>query len=120
MGSFQKDINYQASVASLVVAGIPSINQVPYNTTIDTAGGVYVGNNGNLDVIMAADNTNTVVTYSNVPAGIFLPIQVKKVMSTSTCSGIFVFMQANKFYQPDLLWEQALFNWENATINWNY
>ena len=36
MASFQKDVNYQASVASLVVAGIPSINQVPYDTTIDT------------------------------------------------------------------------------------
>jgi hypothetical protein len=119
MGSFQKDINYQASLAALVVAGTPLINQVAYDVTLQTSAGLYIGTSGTLNVVMAADPNDTVVSFSNVVAGTFLPIQVKKVLSTSTCGNIMVFLLSNPTSVPGLLWEQALFNWELAFINWN-
>lgn len=119
MASFQRDVNYQPPVAALVVAGTPLINQVAYDVTIDTSGGIYVGNGGTLNVVMAGDQADNVVTYSNVPNGTFLPIQVKKVLSTSTCGNIIVFLVTNPLNLPGLQWQQATFNWEGATILWN-
>ena len=37
---------------------------------------------------MAQDTTDTLVTFNSVVAGTFLPIQVKKVSSTSTATNI--------------------------------
>ena len=52
------------------------------DTTVLTATrGIYVGGAGNLAVTMMDD---TVVTFTGVPAGTFLPIRATKVMSTNT------------------------------------
>jgi hypothetical protein len=119
MASFLRDVNYQPPVAANVVLGTPLINQVNYDVNIDTSGGLYIGTGGTLNVVMAGDSGSNVVTYNNLPNGTFLPIQVKKVLSTSTCSNIIVFLAANPSYIPGLQWQQATFNWEAATINWN-
>lgn len=49
--------------------------------------GIYVGVTGNLDVQML-DNAN--VSFSNVSAGVILPIRVKTIFSTSTANNIVV------------------------------
>jgi hypothetical protein len=118
MASFQRDVNYQPATAALVVSGQPIVNQVNYDVDIITSGGIYIGNGGNLNVVMAGDGGNNVISYNNIPSGSFLPIQVKRVMSTSTCSNIIVFLYQNPSVIPGLLWEQATFNWEGANINW--
>lgn len=96
MASFQKDVNYQAGVAKLFVTTVtdPAI-EVAFNANINPSlnpagycGGIYVGGDGNLIVVMAQDTTNTLVTFNGVKAGTFLPIQVKRVSSTSTASNI--------------------------------
>jgi hypothetical protein len=46
---------------------------------------LYVGIGGDLDVVTVAGNE---VTLSNVQDGSFVPIQVLKVLSTSTASDI--------------------------------
>jgi hypothetical protein len=119
MASFQRDVNYQPAIAALVVSGQPIVNQVNFDTEINTSGGIYIGNGGNLNVVMAGDSGNNIITYNNIPNGSFLPIQVKKVMSTSTCSNIIVFLTSNPGSIPGLLWEQATFKWEGANITWN-
>jgi hypothetical protein len=95
MGSFQKDVNYQANLAKLFVSTTPGPGEIAFDVNIDSAlypagycGGIYIGGDGNLVLVMAADTTNTLVTFNNVKAGTFLPIQVKKVSSTSTASNI--------------------------------
>jgi hypothetical protein len=52
------------------------------STVIPITRALYVGGAGNLNVVMA-DDENTVL-FTAVPAGTILPIQVSKVMSTST------------------------------------
>jgi hypothetical protein len=95
MGSFQKDVNYQANLAKLFVSGTPGPGEVAFDVNINASlypagycGGIYIGGDGNLVLVMAADTTDTLVTFNNVKAGTFLPIQVKKVSSTSTASNI--------------------------------
>lgn len=95
MGSFQKDVNYQANLAKLFVTTPASPGEIAFNVDISNStnpaaycGGIYIGGDGNLVVIMAADSTNTLVTFNGVKAGTFLPIQVKQVSSTSTASNI--------------------------------
>jgi hypothetical protein len=95
MASFQKDVNYQANLAKLFVSGVPGAGQIAFDVDISNitnpqsyCAGLYIGGDGNLIVVMAADDTNTLVTFNNVKAGTFLPIQVKKVSSTSTASNI--------------------------------
>lgn len=60
---------------------------VPGNTKINGSVGVvlYVGTGGTLNVEMLSGD---LVTFSNVQDGSFLPIQVSKVLSTSTASNI--------------------------------
>ena len=96
MASFQKDVNYQAGVAKLFVTTVtdPAI-EVAFDVNIDPSlnpagycGGIYIGGDGNLIVIMSQDTSNTSVTFNSVKAGTFLPIQVKYVSSTSTASNI--------------------------------
>lgn len=48
---------------------------------------VWVGGAGNLNVDMANGNT---VLFSGIPAGTFLPIQVKRIRSTSTTATLIV------------------------------
>jgi hypothetical protein len=95
MASFQKDVNFQANLAKLFVSTTPGPGEIAFNVDISNStnpqsycGGIYIGGDGNLVLVMAADNTNTLVTFNNVKAGTFLPIQVKKVSSTSTASNI--------------------------------
>ena len=95
MASFQKDVNYQANLAKLFVSGTPGSGEVAFDVNIPASenpagycGGIYIGGDGNLVVVMAQDTTDTLVTFNSVKAGTFLPIQVKKVSSTSTASNI--------------------------------
>lgn len=99
MASFQKDVNYQAGLAKKFVATVTDPNvELPYDVNINTdtygkryAGGMYVTKAGNLDVVMAQDDTNTKITFTGVLIGTFLPIQIKKVFSTSTAEVIGLF-----------------------------
>jgi hypothetical protein len=92
--SFTKDTNYQAGLAKLFVGTTPAAGEVAYNTNLTAngqqgyCGGIYIGGDGNLIVIMAQDTSNTLVTFNSVKAGTFLPIQVKLVSSTSTATNI--------------------------------
>ena len=93
--SFTKDTNYQAGLAKLFVSsGNPAPGEVAFDTDLTAngqqgyCGGIYIGGDGNLIVVMAQDTTNTLVTFNSVKAGTFLPIQVKRVNSTSTCTNI--------------------------------
>lgn len=96
MASFQKDVNYQAGLAKLFVTTVTDpATQVAFNANINPSlspagycGGIYVGGDGNLVVVMAQDTTDTLVTFNGVKAGTFLPIQVKKVSSTSTATNL--------------------------------
>lgn len=95
MASFQKDVNYQAGLAKLFVSGVPAAGEIAFDVNIPASenpagycGGIYVGGDGNLVVVMAQDTTNTLVTFNSVKAGTFLPIQVKKVSSTSTATNL--------------------------------
>jgi hypothetical protein len=92
--SFQKDVNYQAGNAKLFVSGTPSNGEIAFDVNLSGngqpgyVGGIYIGGDGNLIVIMAQDQTNTLVTFNSVKAGTFLPIQVKLVSASSTASNI--------------------------------
>lgn len=96
MASFQKDVNYQAGLAKLFVTTVTDpATQVAFNANVNPSlnpagycGGIYIGGDGNLIVVMAQDTTDTLVTFNGVKAGTFLPIQVKKVSSTSTATNI--------------------------------
>ncbi len=48
--------------------------------------GLWVGGAGDLVVILAEDTA--AVTFTGVGAGQLLPIRVKRVLATSTCTGI--------------------------------
>lgn len=55
----------------------------PSDTAVfTTIGAIYVGGAGNITVRVA--KTGQIVTYSNVPAGTYLRIQVDMVRSTGT------------------------------------
>jgi len=100
MATYQKDINYQAGRAKLFVTTPSGNGEVPFDVELTMAntgsadgqqcfcGGLYIGGDGNLIVVMAQDTTDTLVTFNGVKAGTFLPIQVKKVSSTSTATNI--------------------------------
>jgi hypothetical protein len=100
MATYQKDVNYQAGRAKLFVTTPAGNGEIPFNVQLTAAntgsttgqqcfcGGIYIGGDGNLVVIMAQDESNTLVTFNSVKAGTFLPIQVKLVSSTSTATNI--------------------------------
>jgi hypothetical protein len=50
------------------------------------ARGVYVGVTGNLTVITYGESAE--ITFQNVQAGSIIPIMVRRVMATSTASGL--------------------------------
>lgn len=58
------------------------------STIIPATRGLYVGTAGNINVVMAEDE-NTVL-FTAVPAGSILPIQVIKVLATSTTASTIV------------------------------
>lgn len=45
---------------------------------------LWIGGAGDLRVIMAGDNTNTPIVFPGLSAGVWMPIQVKRVMATGT------------------------------------
>lgn len=49
------------------------------------ARGVYVGEAGDLSVVMNGGNT---VTFRNVPAGSLIPIVVRRVLETTTATSL--------------------------------
>lgn len=51
-----------------------------------TTRGIYVGGSGNLVVDMTSGQTS--VTFSNVPAGVILPIRVTRVRTASTATNL--------------------------------
>jgi hypothetical protein len=66
---------------------------VPSDTTIITANGVYVGGAGNVTVRPAEQEgkpSPVDVTFSAVPVGTILPIQVSRVFSTGTTATLMV------------------------------
>ncbi len=66
---------------------------VPHNTNNIlpcAARALWVGGTGTLTVIMAGDDSNTPVLFSAVPAGVWMPIQVKRVNSTGTTATLIV------------------------------
>lgn len=96
MGSFLRDVNQQALIAKTATGSVLSSSTVPLDVDLTTAaggsqyaGGVFVGNGGNLTVVMAGEpSISNTLTFNNVPGGMFLPIQVKMISSLSTCSNI--------------------------------
>lgn len=54
------------------------------STEIPCTRGLYVGTGGNISVIMGDGQETSPVLFYNVGTGVILPIQVTKVMSTST------------------------------------
>lgn len=53
------------------------------STTLLRGQGLWVGGAGNIAVVMAGDG-RTAVTFTGVPAGVFLPIAVVQVKATGT------------------------------------
>jgi hypothetical protein len=96
MASFQRDTNQQALTAKVATGSVVTDSTVPVDIDLTTtaggrqyAGGIYVGGTGNLVVVMAGQSDlGITVTFNNVPSGMFLPIQVRCIKSTSTCSNI--------------------------------
>ena len=58
----------------------------PSDTTDLTSAtrGIYTGTGGTIVCILEGDTAS--VTFANVPAGVVLPIRVKRVLSTGTTS----------------------------------
>ena len=55
------------------------------DTVLGQTIGLYVGGG---DVVVRHTATGTSVTFANVPAGAFLPIEVRKVMAATTATNI--------------------------------
>ena len=96
MASFQRDVNQQALIAKKATGAVVSATTVPVDVDLiatdgvkQYAGAVYVGTSGDLVVVMAGEsNLANTITYKNVPSGMFLPIQVRCVKSSSTAADI--------------------------------
>tara|TARA_R110002051_G_scaffold294011_1_gene359174 strand:- start:45 stop:281 length:237 start_codon:yes stop_codon:yes gene_type:complete len=60
-------------------------------TVFDAPQAIYVGTGGDIALRLIGDST--VVTYSNVPSGSWLPVLADKVMSTNTTASNIVRME---------------------------
>ena len=60
------------------------------DTDIAIPRAIWVGGAGDLTVTMGEDKTSTPVTFASVPAGIMLPIRVKRVLATGTTASAIV------------------------------
>lgn len=59
------------------------------NTSIITCRALYIGTGGNVSVQMLGyDNSNTVLSFANVPSGTTLDIRVTKVLTNTTATDI--------------------------------
>ncbi len=66
--------------------GYTAVAVTPSNT-VDlqpAARALWVAGAGTLTVIMAGENSSTTVVFTSIPAGQWMPIQVRRVMSTGT------------------------------------
>ena len=54
------------------------------STVLPSTRGLYVGTGGNLAVTMLGAD----ITFANVPAGTLLPLQVQKVLASTTAASI--------------------------------
>lgn len=68
-----------------------SLTAITPSDSTDLSGtrGIYVGTAGNISII--AEDDITAVTLTNVPAGVVLPIFVKRVMAATTATGLVAF-----------------------------
>ena len=60
-------------------------------TVFDAPQAIYVGTGGDIALRLIGDST--VVTYTNVPSGSWLPVLADKVMSTNTTASDIVRME---------------------------
>ena len=67
-----------------------AFNVVPSNTALSqTTRSIFIGTTGDVCVQMLGyDNSNTIITFANVPAGAILPIRVTKVFANTTANNI--------------------------------
>lgn len=68
-------------------AGIRRALAVTPSDTVDLAGitrGIYVGGSGNVVVIFADDVDANTVTLTGLAAGVWHPMQVRRILNTST------------------------------------
>lgn len=82
---------FNKSFVSLDSVCLDGFAITPSNTSVFTqpTRAVYVGSEGDLTVQMIGYNgSNTVLTFSNVPAGAVLPIRVQRVYENSTASAL--------------------------------
>ena len=85
-----------ASRSVAVQSPARSATVVTKSDTVDTPyKSIWVGGTGNVTVLMinATDDTQT-VTFTAVPAGTLLPIQVRRVMSTATTATLMIGLSA--------------------------
>lgn len=84
--------NYPGAPARRFLAVTPSDTKDLPNAAGDNASayakGLYIGTGGNVAVVAAGDQSNTLqgtaVTWKNLPSGSYLLGQVRRVMSTNT------------------------------------
>lgn len=55
---------------------------------LPAARALWIGGAGNLSVVMAGDDSNNTIVFVGVPAGVWMPIQVKRVMTATTATSI--------------------------------
>lgn len=92
--SFLRNVNIQANAGKTFVSSVSDpLIELPYNVDINTnaygnkyAGGLYISNDGDLDCIMAG--MDTAIKFENLKAGTILNIQVKSVLSTTSCGPV--------------------------------
>ena len=53
-----------------------------------TTRSIYVGSGGQVDVALAGDSANTVVSFTAVPTGSVLALRVRKVFESTTANNI--------------------------------
>lgn len=72
----------------------PGLNAVAVTPDDDadlqpSARALWIGSTGNLEVVMAGEvDSSTTVVFNNIPAGVWMPIQVRRVMEATTASNI--------------------------------
>ena len=67
-------------------AGVPSDE----DDLAFTSRAIYVGTGGDLVVYMQGNETDTAITFANVPDGVWLPIRVKRILEVTSASDLVV------------------------------
>jgi hypothetical protein len=76
-----------AGLISRIGSSEPSSNPfvVALSDTVDltrVAKALYVGGSGN--IVLIAEDSDTALTFSNVPSGYILPVRVRRILLTGT------------------------------------